>query len=229
MKIVALSDTHNKHNKITVPDCDVLIHSGDESGMGRESEIRNFAKWLSKQPAKNILWTPGNHSVDFERSLPNSLKWFKEECPQGVGLINEEIVIDGVKFWASPETPFFYNWAFNRARTPDMVPYHGPWIKETWDKIPDDVNILVTHGPPYGILDELVYVDGTPKGEFVGCQELSKRISQLKDLDLHIFGHIHIHGGCQKHIDGVSYYNASVCDEQYMATNPITVIDYEKE
>lgn len=219
LKIIAISDTHNRHNKLIIEPCDILIHAGDESGMGQESEIRHFAKWFNKQPAKHLIWTPGNHSVHFEKNYPSSLSWFKEECPNGTILINSGIQIEGINIWGSPITPTFFRWAYMADR--------GSEIKKYWDMIPDNTNILITHGPPYNILDELVYVDGTPKGIFVGCQDLSDRIKELKELDLHFFGHIHCGAG-QKHLNGVSYYNVSICDEIYYPSNPITIVDYEK-
>jgi Icc-related predicted phosphoesterase len=219
LSIVAISDTHNRHNNLIIPHCDILIHAGDESGMGYEHEIRNFAKWFSKQPATHLIWTPGNHSVYFEDNYPLSLTWFKEECPNGVVLINSGVQIEGINIYGSPITPTFYKWAYMADR--------GESIKKYWDMIPIDTNILITHGPPYGILDELVYVDGTPKGIFVGCQDLSNRIKDLKDLDLHFFGHIHAQANQERHINGTSYYNVAICDESYYPSNPPREVDYE--
>ena len=91
---------------------------------------------------------------------------------------------------------------------------------------PNDTKILITHGPPYGILDQSSFADGTLRKEHLGCEDLMNRIKELKELDLHFFGHIHTPGGEQKHVDGVSFYNASICDEQYYPGNPITIVDY---
>ena len=218
MKIVAISDTHNRHDKLVIPECDILIHAGDATGRGRESEVRKFARWYQQQEAGYLIWVPGNHEKDFEDCMPHSLQWFKEECPDGHILINNSINIEGINIYGSPVTPWFHDWAWNE--------YRGQ-IANTWAKIPNNTNILITHGPPYQILDELVYADGSPRGEFVGCWSLAERIKELKDLDLHIFGHIHNQAG-QKHINGVSYYNVSICDESYYPSNPITIIDYKE-
>lgn len=218
MKIIALSDSHNKHAILgELPECDILIHAGDWSGMGRESETRNFAKWLAKQKAKHIVIVPGNHEVEFSKSLPDARNWILDECPDAIILIEESTEIEGIKIFGSPITPWFYNWAWNVERK-DIKPY--------WDKIPEGTNIVITHGPPYQILDELHFPDGTPKGEFVGCNFLGDRIKEIKP-NLHIFGHIHCGFG-QKHIDGTSYYNVCLCDEMYVASNGYTEIDYEK-
>lgn len=221
-KIVAISDTHSQHNKLIIPKCDFLIHAGDESGLGRQSEIEDFAKWFNKQPAKHKIWVPGNHSVRFEEQYPNSLKWFTKYCPKGIVLIDKCVTIEGIKIYGSPWSPFFCNWAYNAGRSDlEAATYNRPLIKDIWKKIDKNVNILITHGPPYQILDDL-------HGRYLGCVDLRDRIEELKDLDIHISGHIHINGGKQKHIDGKSYYNASICDESYQPINDITIIDYIK-
>lgn len=236
MKIIALSDSHNKHNKFpTLPECDILIHAGDWSGMGRKSETRNFAKWLNKQEAGYVVVVPGNHEVEFEKNLPASLNWILEECPHAHILIDRTIDIEGIKIHGSPVTPWFYDWAWNRSITNDDLVMHPrtgkvssiQHIKPHWDMIPEGTDILITHGPPYKILDELIYTDGTPKGQFVGCPYLMDRIREIKP-DIHIFGHIHCGFG-QKHFNGTSFYNVALCDEMYMPTNGYTEIEYEKD
>lgn len=239
-KIAAMADSHNKHNKVTIPPVDMFIHAGDWSGMGRESETRNFAKWLNKLDARHIVVVPGNHEVEFEQGLPSSLNWILEECPRAHILIDQSVVIEGVKIHGSPITPWFHDWAWNRSIREDGMVYKAPrfggggsvfkqipTIMPHWDLIPEDTDILVTHGPPYQILDELVFADGTPKGEHVGCHHLLERIKKVKP-DIHIFGHIHCGHG-QKHIEGTSFYNVALCDEMYMPSNGITIIDYKKE
>ena len=83
LKIVAISDTHNRHDKVQIPDCDLLIHAGDWSGQGGKSEVENFAKWLNKQnQCKDIVIIPGNHEKYFEENLPGSIDWIKSICPR---------------------------------------------------------------------------------------------------------------------------------------------------
>jgi Icc-related predicted phosphoesterase len=218
LKIVAISDTHNRHGKLVIPECDILIHAGDWTGRGFHNEIKPFAKWLDKQDqCKEIVVVPGNHELEFEKNLPASLEWFKEECPWAHLLINQSVTIEGVKIYGSPITPFFCDWAWNK--------WPGE-IKPYWDAIPDDTQILITHGPPLDILDKTTYASGEWREDRLGCPQLSNRIKELKDLDLHFFGHIHASQG-QKHVDGVSYYNCCICDETYSPTQPITIVDYE--
>lgn len=225
MKIIAISDTHNLHNSLVIPECDILIHAGDWSGKGRESECRNFAKWLQEQPAKHIVIVPGNHEVEFEENLPASKSWILDHCPKAIILIEESVVIEGKKIYGSPITPYFFDWAWNRSMREDgLAGDHRTgqiknvgYIKPHWDKIPNDTDILVTHGPPFKILDL------TPSGEFVGCQHLLEKVKEIKP-DIHIFGHIHCSHG-EKHIDGTSFYNVCSCDEMYVASQGFTEIN----
>lgn len=237
MRIVAISDTHNRHKKLTIPECDLLIHAGDWSGKGAKSEVEDFAKWMAKQTqCKNIVVIPGNHELYLEQGLPTSRAWFTDHCPNAHLLIDEAVTIEGIKIYGSPATPFFCDWAWNRAPGAKraechiaygQIKYANPIVPH-WNAIPDDVNILITHGPPYGILDTTTYADGSPRNEPLGCSDLMKRIKELKDLDLHFFGHIHHPGGTQLHRDGVSFYNAAICDETYYPSNPLTILDYTK-
>ena len=93
----------------------------------------------------------------------------------------------------------------------------GNPITEVWNKIPDDTDILITHGPPMYVLDKTV------RGEHVGCYDLASKVSRL-DLKLHVFGHIHLMHGTE-HINGTTFVNASTCDEQYQPVNKPIVID----
>lgn len=229
MKIVAISDVHGKWNKLQIPECDILISAGDYSFRGEKHMVENFHKWLNKQEAGYIISGQGNHELWVEKNFAEAKEIAEKACP-GVHFIGDAqtINIEGIKIFVSACTPWFYDWAWNRARSLGEAQHRQiKYIGDEWAKIEPDTNILVTHGPPYEILDELLYVDGTPKGQFVGCDILAKKITQIKP-DLHIFGHIHCGYG-QKHLNGTSYYNVAICDEMYMASNPITVIDYKKE
>lgn len=206
MKIIAISDTHNRHNRITIPECDVLIHAGDATAYGRPSEIEQFSKWFNDQPAKHKIFVPGNHELHFEKELPASKLWFYEKCPNGILLLDQEVIINGIKFYGSPKTPYFHNWAWNE---------HPEGLIGTWSIIPDDVNVLITHGQAYGIND---VVDNQP-GKHLGCQYLMDRIQQLKDLKIYIGGHLHS-GKKFTYFNGIQFYNVSICGETYS-------VDYE--
>jgi len=243
-KIHAFSDSHNRHKKIEsqLTGGDFLLCAGDFSFHGYKSEYEDFIKWMGKMKSKynHVITTCGNHEEEVETK---HLEEFKKFCDQhGVIYLEDSgVELEGIKIWGSPVTPWFFDWGWNRSIRDDGMVYSPPRfggggavfkpvppIKPHWDKIPADINILITHGPPYGILDELVFPDGTPKGEFVGCPHLLDKIQQLKELELHLFGHIHCQYG-QKHIYGKSFYNVSVCNELYYPENPVTEILYVKE
>lgn len=226
MKIVAMSDTHNQLHKIVrkdlVPDGDILVHAGDATGRGEIWEVERFCKDYGKLPHEHKIFVPGNHDWLFQKDT----KTAREICDRNgiILLIDEEIVINGVKFYGSPWQPWFCDWAYNAGETESQAAMHRvPYIKPFVDMIPDDTNVLITHGPPYKILDELVRIDGTPKGQFVGSEHLLNKIKEIKP-DIHIFGHIHCGYG-EKHLDGTSYYNVAICDEMYYPGNEVKVIE----
>jgi Icc-related predicted phosphoesterase len=201
MKITLISDTHTKHEKLKLPGGDLLIHAGDVSSRGYTDEIGSFLKWFAAQQYKHKIFISGNHDFFFERQpkeIVDSL------IPEGVIYLNDSgCEVEGIKIWGSPVQPWFYDWAFNRKRGAD--------IKKHWDLIPDNTEILITHGPPHDVLDQTVH------GDRVGCTDLLDAVKRIKPK-LHVFGHIHeAHG--HKLIDGVDFYNASVLDENYLLVN----------
>ena len=211
-KLVFLSDTHNKHKKLIVPDGDIIIHTGDATSKGYEKEIQSFFAWYAALPHKHKIFVPGNHELGFQKNEAR----YKEEC-KNIGitlLINESTIIDGINIYGSPVQPRFHDWEYNVDR--------GEAIKKYWDLIPNDTDILLTHGPAKGILDISIY-----DGFACGCEELLLALHRVKP-DIHAFGHIHAHGGSIEHLGKTMCINASVCDEQYNPTNKIVTIDYNK-
>jgi Icc-related predicted phosphoesterase len=158
----------------------------------------------------------GNHDL-FEHPGTKKTEAIRMVSEVATYLEDSSVVIDGLKIHGSPWTPRFFDWAFNADR--------GRVIRKHWDKIPDDCACLITHGPPYGILDE------APRGVFgfenVGCQDLLDRIKQLPDLKLHAYGHIHREANDIKTIvkGNTTFVNASTCDGAYLPVNPPVVID----
>lgn len=208
MKIIAISDTHERHSLIALPDGDVLVHAGDITKNGSVDAIRDFAAWMHEAPHKHKIVIAGNHDFCFEDERSSEA----EEVLRQSGIIylrDSGVTIEGVTFWGSPWQPWYHNWAFNLER--------GDEIAEKWRLIPDDTNVLITHGPPYDISD--LTIDGLR----VGCEELSKRIGHLHYLKLHIFGHIHEGYGIVK-LGGVTYANASICNVRYKPLNAPLII-----
>lgn len=208
-----MSDTHGRHGHFELEGGDFLLHSGDVSSRGRPEEILTFINWLEMQDYRHLVWIPGNHDWDLEKNFA----YWKSECDKrGIHLLNDSgVVLDGIKIWGSPVQPWFHSWAFNRARTQkEATRLHG-WIKPHWDMIPEDTEILLTHGPPMGIGDEVTNVMGTSYNppQHVGCEELLKRIKETQ-IKLHVSGHIH--EGRGHHYEGpVTYVNASSLDRMY--------------
>lgn len=215
MKIVAFSDTHNHHRDVTLPDGDVLVFAGDLMTCGRKfNEVVSFSDWFMSQPHKHKILVAGNHDRLFETQRPLCVGEFHNRGSVYY-LQDSSITIDGVKFWGSPVQPWFYNWAFNVQRGPD--------IKKYWDRIPQDTDVLITHGPPYGILDQTIGWGG----EHVGCEELWKTVHDRLSLKAHIFGHIHNGYGVETkpYSKMVSFHNVSICDEEYRRANEPQVIE----
>lgn len=212
MKIVCISDTHNCNAQIQVPEGDLLIHSGDATTTGTIEEIRLFNKWFSKLPHQYKIFVAGNHDWLFERqnALARSL------LDTGIIYLQDSSVeIEGMRIYGSPWQPRFFDWAFNLSR--------GPELEKKWRLIPDDVEILITHGPPNGILDAVPRSWGI---ENTGCEELRNRVETLSahgDLKIHVFGHIHCGYGVEEQF-GIKFINASACDEAYLPDNkPIAI------
>ena len=219
-RIVAISDTHTLHDKVIIPECDILIHAGDWTFQGERAEVRDFCKWLDKQPAKEIVIIPGNHEKIWERCLPESKSWITEDCPRAHLLMESSVELFNLKIWGSGYTPAFgYGWAFNAGRDPvEAAHIFKPFIGDIWATIDNDVDILVTHGMPEYSLDS-VWDRNNNEWKSVGDAELAKRISQLKNLKHYIGGHLHAEGGKTEHVQNVWYHNASVCNESYKVVN----------
>ena len=213
MKMTFISDTHGKHEHLTskaynniLGSGDVLIHAGDCTNVGKSHEIKEFLDWFSNTDFKYKIFIAGNHDFGFE--LVHDIA--PEYKDKGVNyLFDSSLEIEGVKFYGSPWQPEFYDWAFNLPR--------GEKLAEKWSMIPDDTDILITHGPAYQILDWV------PSNLHVGCQDLFHRIMQVKPT-IHVCGHIHCAYG-QKYFNDVEFLNAAVLNERYQYENkPISLI-----
>lgn len=207
MRIVCLSDTHLIHEKrsFEVPEGDVLIHAGDFTMRGTEPEIRCFHRWFTSLPHPHKVVVAGNHDWLFERD-PARARALMTGC---IYLEDSAATVQGLCIWGSPWTPWFFDWAFNLHR--------GDPIRRKWQLIPGGIDILITHGPPLGILDLTV------NDEPAGCGDLLKALERIRPR-LHIFGHIH-EGYGQIARDGTIYVNASICDERYRGANAPVVVE----
>ncbi len=172
MRIVAISDTHM--TKPHIPEGDVLVHAGDLTCTGSIAEVRRALDWILDQPHKHKFVIPGNHDFALQESPSLFPTYFM--------YIDKGVEIEGIKFWGTPWVNRFMDWAF-------MLDDTNEGLGRKYEGIPEDTQILVSHGPAYGILDE------TFQGEKVGSKALLDRIHKhdhnLPQLAYHIFGHIH--------------------------------------
>lgn len=181
MKVKTIGCTHMNHNEIKNEFVDLLIHTGDASNyrdpVRNESEFLKFWDWWLNYPATYKVFVPGNHDSWLESPMSKS---FKKNLPENVYiLIDEEVTIEGIKIYGSPRTPNFGNWSFMHDRSK---------LHKFWEKVPNDTDIFVTHGPPKGILD--LSVDRNNKLEFCGDRSLLTASYRVQPK-LHVFSHIH--------------------------------------
>ena len=211
MKLVCISDTHGDHATVELPAGDVLVHAGDVTAHGTELDWLRFLDWFGSRDFAHRLFVAGNHDR-YPEACPERAARLAREA--GVTLLDDSgHEAEGVRFWGSPITPRFLDWSFMREPGPD--------IERHWAMIPDDTDVLVTHGPPFAILDEV----GRPGGasEHVGCPSLARRIAEVRPA-LHLFGHIHEgHGELER--DGTRYLNVSTMNSDYRIANAPVVVE----
>jgi Icc-related predicted phosphoesterase len=230
MKIVHISDTHGYHNDLILPEADVIVHTGDIGGRTDILELTSFLMWFEKQPAKKKIFIGGNHDLCLDKNEPekarrngNMFGWSRavDHYKQAMELIpnydvkylcDKEYVFEGVKFYGSPYSPSFHrdSWAFNADR--------GAEINKIWAKIPSDVNVLLTHTPMYGILDNLKEYTREGEDPHAGCNELLRVVKKrLFNLQLHCCGHIHDNYGAYQ--VRISNSRRLLCSNGAMFTN----------
>lgn len=217
MKISLISDTHNKHKQIEkqLRGGLLLIHAGDISSMGYNHEIENFCKWFDGINGYIYkIFIAGNHDFGFE-NYPNQTMEIISKYPGIIYLQDNLIEIEGIKIYGSPWQPEFYNWAFN-------LPRNGKELEEKWNMVPEDVDILITHGPAFGYVDKVIGRD-----ENLGCEKLVERIKNIKPK-IHVCGHIHSGYG-YVFDEGTHYINASVLNERYIYSQKPFTIEWNKE
>ena len=216
MRLICLSDTHGYHKNLTIPDGDFLIHVGDFSMKANHSTVKEFSRWLNALPHAHKILVGGNHDV----CLEGSRRWAQEEFAPAHYLMHEQLTLGGLSFFGSPYSPAIYDpsdWSFD-------YPPNGSRSHDLWDNIPKKIDVLITHGPPKGILDRVL----TPhRGEDpnVGDVNLLRRVMEIQPR-VHCFGHIHEGFGVYKHPTArTRFFNVCICDANYKPTNPVTVID----
>lgn len=207
LKIAAISDTHGRQGW-RLPECDVFIHAGDMTAGGTLPETAAFAEWLNGivqqlgSPRYAII-VPGNHDKCFQETP--ELAW----CLFGPNvhvLVDQSLTIEGVTFYGSPWTPPFCEWHF--MATEDR-------LETIFSAIPDEVDVLITHGPPAGILDP-----GWKK-EHAGSRSLRMAVGK-RSIRHHVFGHLHGAGGQSRRVGETEFHNVSACNEAYQTVHQAT-------
>jgi Icc-related predicted phosphoesterase len=193
VRIVAISDTHGHHAALDpLPEGDVLVHCGDITNVGERAVLEDFVGFLAAQPHPHKVVIAGNHDWCFAREaeVEEAEALLRSEA---IYLFDSGVTVCGLRFYGSPWQPWFLDWAFNLRR--------GEELAAKWAQIPDDTDILLTHGPPANIGDRCF------DERRVGCVDLRARIREVQPL-VHLFGHIHEAAGVWQ-IDDVTFVNAS--------------------
>ena len=179
----------------------MIIHGGDVSRMGKVHEVEDFIHWFTSLDYKHKVFIAGNHDFYFE---DYSMNFIQKKLPSDCHyLCNTGVELEGINIWGSPITPRFFDWAFNEDR--------GKPIQKYWNKIPNNTDILITHGPPNGILDK------TTSNINAGCEDLLKTVNKLKPK-FHLFGHIHEAYG-KETLTETTFINGSLLDINYNMVN----------
>lgn len=213
--IVCISDTHQRKPQLPRFDHftpDLLIHAGDWSGRGDEQETNDCVKWLEDVAAdyRNVIVVPGNHD---RWCMANPAEAKKRFADAGITYLEDEgTTYNGWHIYGMPWTPVFGRWAY-------MTDSHGRKLR--CDAIPDDTDILITHGPPKGYLDDVL--DWARGGHInVGCEHILEAVQRIQPK-LHVFGHIHEGSGLAT-LGKTLLVNASVMDRLYNPVNQYKIV-----
>lgn len=229
MRISVISDTHTRHNLVTkdLPGGDLLLHTGDLMNSGYvEKDVIEFCNWYSSiDNYESKVFIAGNHDrmfQDFPEKIQEILEFHKS-----IDYVQDDTLVlygdgpegnspeDNIRIYGSPWQPWFYDWAFN-------LPKNGIGLASKWEAIPKNTDILLTHGPAWGILDTVA----GRQFDNLGCELLAERIQQIQPK-IHVCGHIHSGYG-YKFKNGTHFFNASVLDEQYEYTQKPITFDWDK-
>lgn len=177
MKITIISDTHGLHERLGNLGGDVLIHCGDMFNLSDEGQehLRLIDAWFGRQDFGLILCTGGNHDFVLESALCSNSQPFEN----AVYLQDESYTHDGVNFYGAPWTPFLSEHAFYASDTE---------LHDRWSRIPAETDVLITHTPPYSILDR------SSRGWVLGCEHLAHAVGIVAPK-VHCFGHVHASAG----------------------------------
>jgi hypothetical protein len=203
MRIVLISDTHGLHRQLDVPSGDMLIHAGDFTLNSKPpSIVSDFDAWLGTLPHRHKVVIPRNHEYILEE--PRN----RDAITNAMLLVDSGVEIEGLRIWGSPVAPL-YGGAFGMSNHADR--------KRHWAQIPDGLDILITHTPPFAILDH-----GGSSERREGCPQLLEAVFRAFPR-LHVFGHIHAGYGTLRTSDTI-FVNASLLgDSGNLDRKPIVI------
>ena len=222
MKIHCISDTHTKHREIELPGGDVLIHAGDIMSKDDPGQLIDFLVWFDEQPYTHKIFICGNHDHVFEDN-PELVKKILRLFPSLIYLQDSEVSINGIKFYGTPWIPTNHlGKAFSFLRDATLL------AKSHWKNIPDDTDVLITHGPAYNRLDKITKpVRHNQTQLHLGDPSLGERIKEINP-QLHICGHIHSGQGIlDEDKETTTYINAASLGEDYQYSNKRRFIEWE--
>lgn len=192
MLIACISDTHGFHRRLDVPKAEILIHAGDFSALSPTvEELDDFNDWLASLPHRHKIVVAGNH----DKLLEAEPKLARSRLSAATYLEHTAVTVEGIRLWGCPVTPVLPHMAFAVER--------GGAVK-FWDKMPAGIDVLITHGPPFGILDKENILT-----EHIGCVQLGRAVQRVRPR-LHVFGHIHGGRGREEGPNGTQFVNCAV-------------------
>lgn len=207
MRIACISDTHGFHRRLDVPEAEILIHAGDFSSLSATVEaLDDFNDWLAGLPHRYKILVAGNH----DKLLETDTKLARSRLSAAIYLEHSAVTVEGIRFWGCPVTPVLPHMAF-------AVPRGG--AARFWDKMPADTDVLITHGPPFGVLDKENIL-----AEHMGCMQLTKAVPRVRPR-LHVFGHIHGGRGREEGPNGTRFVNCAVLQGNQL--HPPIVVELE--
>ncbi len=201
MKIDCISDLHGEFP--TLQGGDILIVAGDLVGHSTHEAYDYFDEWIGKQDYRFKIVIAGNHDTFIKGFVFKNCTYLEDSGCE----------FEGLKIWGSPWSAWFRG---INPRCKAFTKHNDEGLKKKWDLVPLDTNILITHSPPFGFFDEI-----SRTGENVGSISLSDLVvcMKLKNLKLHVFGHIHEGGGQVDEGINRYYVNASILDGDYVKVN----------
>jgi predicted phosphodiesterase len=230
LKLTLISDTHAKHNQLNgdLGSGDILLHAGDFMTDGySQTEACQFFEWFNNiNTYEHKIFIAGNHDRVMQNepeTMRGLLTGYKnidyledDTCVLYEDGCNGDEPENNIRIYGSPWQPEFYSWAFN-------LPRNGPGLASKWEAIPENTDILMTHGPAHGSLDTTEW----DRSRNLGCEMLTERIAQVKPK-IHVCGHIH--SGYGYRFDGTThYFNAAVLGESYTYRNRPMTFEWDKD